>query len=59
MRVSSAIIAFVLLIDMIIIVAVGGLRHEEGWVGISAVVWALIIAIWCIVTDRTVAWGKR
>ena len=32
---------------------------EEGWVGIASVVWAAIIALWCTLTDRIVAWGKR
>lgn len=27
--------------------------------GIASVVWAVVIAIWCIITDRVVAWGKR
>jgi len=43
---------------MILIVAVPRLRFEEGWVGIASVVWALLISIWTILTDRTVAWGK-
>jgi len=44
---------------MIIILAVPRIRFEEGWVGIASVVWAAIIALWCILTDRIVAWGKR
>jgi pimeloyl-ACP methyl ester carboxylesterase len=59
MRVSSAIIAFVLFIDVVLIVTVGRLRWEEGWVGIASVVWAFIVAVWCVLTDRVVAWGKR
>jgi pimeloyl-ACP methyl ester carboxylesterase len=59
MRVSSAIIGFILLIDVIIIVADSTIRWEEGWVGITSVVWAFLIAVWCIGTDRVVAWGKR
>ena len=35
------------------------LRLEEGWVGIASVVWALLISIWCIATDRVVAYGKQ
>ncbi|KAF2187771.1 mitochondrial integral membrane protein-like protein [Zopfia rhizophila CBS 207.26] len=59
MRITTTIIAVLLLIDMIIILAVPRLRVEEGWVGIASVVWATFIAIWCIITDRVVAWGKR
>ncbi|KAF2397549.1 hypothetical protein EJ06DRAFT_539486 [Trichodelitschia bisporula] len=59
MRVSQAIVAGFLLVDMIIIVAVGRTRAEEGWVGIAAVIWATVMAIWCVITDRVVAWGKR
>ena len=44
---------------MILIVAVPRLRIEEGWVGIASVVWALLISIWTVFTDRIVAWGKQ
>lgn len=59
LRITTAIIAVLLLVDMIIILAVPRLRLEEGWVGIASVVWAAIMAIWCILTDRVVAYGKR
>jgi pimeloyl-ACP methyl ester carboxylesterase len=58
-QVTSLILTVFLLVDMIIIVAVPRLRVEEGWVGIASVVWALLMSIWTIVTDRTVAWGKH
>merc|ERR1712225_81371 len=38
MRVLTYVIAFFLLVDMILILAVGRLRQEEGWVGIASVV---------------------
>ena len=56
---GSLIVAGFLLIDMIIIVAVPRLRVEEGWVGIASVVWATVIALYNVLTDRVVAWGKR
>ncbi|KAF2498422.1 hypothetical protein BU16DRAFT_293992 [Lophium mytilinum] len=59
MRVTTAIVAVFLLVDMIIILSVGRIRAEEGWVGIASVVWAAFIAIWCVLTDRVVAWGKK
>jgi len=59
MRVSQGILSVVLLIDVIIIVAVARIRAEEGAPGIASVVWATIIAAWCVFTDRIVAWGKR
>ncbi|KAF2468239.1 uncharacterized protein BDR25DRAFT_265999 [Lindgomyces ingoldianus] len=59
MRITTAIIAALLLVDMIIILAVPRIRIEEGWVGIASVVWAVFIALWCIITDRVVDWGKR
>ncbi|KAF2271980.1 uncharacterized protein EI97DRAFT_386756 [Westerdykella ornata] len=58
-RITTAIIAVLLFIDMIIILSVPRLRLEEGWVGIASVIWAALMAIWCIITDRVVAWGKR
>ncbi|KAI9834762.1 MAG: hypothetical protein M1819_002848 [Sarea resinae] len=59
MQVSCMVIAVFLLVDMIIILAVGRLRIEEGWVGIASVVWATVMATWTVLTDRIVAWGKR
>lgn len=59
LRITTSIIAVLLLIDVIIILAVSRVRLEEGWVGIASVVWAFLIAAWCILTDRVVAWGKR
>lgn len=44
---------------MIMILAVPRLRVEEGWVGIASVVWALLIGIWVVITDRVVAYGKE
>ena len=41
------------------ILAVPRLRVEEGWVGIASVVWALLIGIWVVITDRVVAYGKE
>lgn len=59
MRVSQGILGVFLLVDLIIIVAVARIRAEEGGPGIASVVWATIIAGWCVFTDRIVAWGKR
>ena len=59
MEIGSLVVAGFLLIDMIIIVAVPRLRVEEGWVGIASVVWATAIALYNVLTDRVVAWGKR
>ena len=56
---GSLVVAFFLLVDMIIILAVPRLRMEEGWVGIASVVWATLIALYNVLTDRVVAWGKR
>ncbi|TKA83840.1 hypothetical protein B0A55_00131 [Friedmanniomyces simplex] len=59
MRVCQAILAGLLLIDIILIVSVGRIRNEEGPPGIASVVWATIMATWCVFCDRVVAWGKR
>jgi len=48
-----------LLVDMIIVLAVARLRVEEGWVGIASVIWATVIALFNVLTDRVVAWGKK
>ena len=59
MRVFMGIIAFLLLVDVIIIAAVTRLRLEEGWVGVASAIWALLMAVWCVMVDRVVEWGKR
>ncbi|KAK4890075.1 hypothetical protein LTR27_011181 [Elasticomyces elasticus] len=59
MRICQAILAGVLLIDIIMIVSVGHIRHEEGAPGIASVVWATLMAAWCVLCDRVVAWGKK
>jgi len=59
LRITTAIIAVLLAVDMIIILAVPRIRLEEGWIGIASVVWAFVIAVWCILTDRVVAYGKK
>lgn len=57
-RIMAAITSALLLVDMIIILSVQRTRHEENWLGIVSVVWALLMSIWTIVADRTVQWGK-
>ncbi|KAL4884357.1 hypothetical protein BJY04DRAFT_7110 [Aspergillus karnatakaensis] len=59
MTVWGVVLAIFLFIDMILTVAVPQIRVEEGWVGIATVVWATLIAIYNIVQNRYVAWGKR
>lgn len=58
-QITCLVIGVLLLVDMIIIVAAPQIRTEESWVGITSVVWALLMSIWTIFTDRFVAWGKR
>lgn len=58
-RIITGIVALFLFINTIITAAVERTRHEEGWVGITSVAWALAMAIWTIIADRTVQWGKR
>ena len=55
----SLILSFLLLIDVIIIVAVKHVRAEEGWVGIASVIWSTLMALFIVLTDRVVAWGKK
>lgn len=58
-RVCQGIIAVLLLVDLITIVSVARVRAEEGPPGIASVTWATLMAMWCIMLDRVVAWGKR
>ena len=59
MEILTLVVSAFLLIDMIIILAVPRLRVEEGWVGIASVIWAALVALYNVMTDRVVAWGKR
>ncbi|PSK60709.1 hypothetical protein B9Z65_859 [Elsinoe australis] len=59
MRVLLGVVSFMLFVDMVIIVSVHRLRAEESGPGIASIVWAVFMGIWCIVTDRIVAWGKK
>lgn len=52
-------LAVLLLVDTIIILAVPRIRLEEGWIGIASVVWVTLIAMYQVVQNRAVAWGKR
>lgn len=57
-RIASLVMAFFLLIDAVILISVQQTRYEEGWVGVISVLWALLMSIWTLVTDRLVEWGK-
>ena len=58
MGVLSMIISVLLIVNMIIILVSPRIRMEEGWVGIASVVWAAIIGLYNVLTNRTVRWGK-
>jgi hypothetical protein len=58
-RILSFVMAVLLLIHLIIILAVEKTRHEEAWIGIAAVAWALFISVWELAAGRTVQWGKH
>lgn len=59
LRINMGIIAFLLFVDVILIAAVAKIRSDEGWPGVVSAIWALLVAIWCVITDRIVAWGKK
>jgi len=59
LRISMAILALFLTVDVIIIVAVPRERLEEGWIGIASVIWAALMAIWVVIVNRVVEWGKK
>ena len=59
MTIWGIVLAIFLLINMIIILAVPRIRVEEGWVGIASVVWASFIALFNVIQNRSVSWGKR
>ncbi|SMY24539.1 unnamed protein product [Zymoseptoria tritici ST99CH_1A5] len=59
MRITQGVLALILLVDVIIIVSVPRLRAEESAPGVASAVWTTLMATFCIITDRTVAWGKK
>ncbi|KAM5356174.1 hypothetical protein ACJ41O_002820 [Fusarium nematophilum] len=58
-RVLAIITAAMLLLNMILILSVQRTRYEESWVGAVGVIWALLMSLWTLLTDRTVKWGKE
>jgi len=58
-EVVQSIIAVLLMVNLIIILSVAGIRHEEGLPGIFSSVWLLVVTVWAVVVDRTVEWGKK
>lgn len=59
LRILFGCVSALLIVDLILIVSVARIRDEESWPGIASIIWAVVMSIWCIVTDRIVAWGKR
>ncbi|KAI1105235.1 hypothetical protein F4804DRAFT_304735 [Jackrogersella minutella] len=57
-RILSVIMGALLLVNAVLLISVEKTRHEEGWVGMVSVLWALLMSIWTLLTDRLVAWGK-
>lgn len=59
MSILGLVVTILLLVDMILILAVSHLRAEEGWVGIAAVIWAALMSLYAVLTNKTVRWGKK
>ena len=59
MRISYGAIAVLLLTDVILVAALPEIRVQEGWVGLISVIWAFVMAFWCVLSDRIVEWGKH
>ncbi|KAJ5893260.1 hypothetical protein N7495_004951 [Penicillium taxi] len=59
MTVWNSVLAVLMLVNMCIILAVPRIRLEEGWIGIASVVWISIVALYEIMQNGVVAWGKR
>lgn len=58
-RILALSISVFLLVDFVIIMAVGKLRTDEGWIGIASVLWAMLMGVWTVMTDRVVEYGKE
>jgi pimeloyl-ACP methyl ester carboxylesterase len=58
-RILAAVMAFTLTLNVILLLSIEKTRYEEGWVGTTSVIWALLVTLWTLITDRTVQWGKE
>ncbi|KAL8323023.1 hypothetical protein RB597_008661 [Gaeumannomyces tritici] len=58
-RVLSGVLSGLLIVDAIIILSVTHLRREETFVGSASVIWAFFTAVWTLLADEVVQWGKR
>lgn len=58
-RIIALSVSVFLLVDFVIVIAVGKLRTDEGWLGIASVLWATLMGAWTIMTDRVVEYGKK
>lgn len=50
-----ATVSFFLLVDTVIILVAYPIRHDENWVGIVSVVWALLITVWAVCQNALVS----
>jgi pimeloyl-ACP methyl ester carboxylesterase len=55
----NAVLALLLLVDMIVILAVPRIRLEEGWVGIASIMWAVLISGYNVAQVYFVEKGKE
>jgi len=47
-RIVLGLVFFFLFVDTIIILAAYPIRHDESWIGIASVVWALSVSAWAV-----------
>lgn len=59
MSILGMVVSVMLLVDMILILADSRVRGEEGWVGIASVIWAALMSLYSVLTNKTVRWGKK
>ncbi|KAI0851399.1 hypothetical protein F5Y00DRAFT_229617 [Daldinia vernicosa] len=58
-RILSIVLGVLLLVNAVLLLSIEKTRHEEGWVGMVSVLWAFLMALWTLLTDRLVEWGKN
>ncbi|KAK2737043.1 hypothetical protein FQN57_000492 [Myotisia sp. PD_48] len=59
MTVWACLLSVLLAVNLFVVLGVGRLRIEEGWVGIASVIWATVISLYLVAQTRVVAKGKR
>jgi pimeloyl-ACP methyl ester carboxylesterase len=58
-RIVALSMSVFLMVNFVMIMAIGRLRTDEGWIGIASVIWTMLMGFFVVMTDRVVEYGKE